>query len=334
MARSLPYPTIADGDDLVAGPVQANFADLNNRFSTTPGTGIGNGDIASNAAIADTKFVHGNTNMNTFLALQHSATGTHTFSDNGCTGLYLTPDASNPKTKLTVAADALTLENSSGNPYQLTDVSETVNITTGQLENGTLEDTAEAADTYYILVLYDSAAEGTTAALYTRSTLDTTFWETDLVAFNAAVGGGAAYDYAKVVGMVDNVANQAGDGFDFEIPRPIPGGSFYTPYMPTPPIIAVGAYTGDGIATQEVTGTGNFTPDIVIVIGENDSPPWIKITSLMADYYSARFSGGYATTGVRSVDYSSFTVGDADGVNANGVIYDYICIKLEKGILA
>ena len=310
---------IASGKSLNSEAVRDALNLIVSWMTTTAGLGIGNGDIATDAVIASSKSYHSGMALNSFLDVGHASDGSHTFADNGCDGLYLRPDSSNPTIKVNIDADALTLEDSDTATVKIADVSTSANITAGQVEGGDLTGSTEAASTtYYLIVLWDSANETATGVLYTGSSLSTTFWETDLPAFNTAVGGGAAYDYAKIVGLVFNDANE-----DFECPRVIGGGTVGDLYSATPSLIATGDYAGSG-SGQTVTGLG-FLPDYIYLIGLAADYSGVIWMSDMDATYSKVVAGAYSTTRITAVDYDEFTVGTP--ADTSGVTYQYIAMK-------
>lgn len=94
--------------------------------------------------------------------------------------------------------------------------------------------------------------------------------------------------------------------------------------------IVVGTYTGDGNATQAVTGVG-FQPAVVWAYDQtNNLSAYVKSTS-DAGTSAKRWDGNnYDTDNIRSLDADGFTVGDGtDGqtMNANTNTYAYIALK-------
>jgi len=95
-----------------------------------------------------------------------------------------------------------------------------------------------------------------------------------------------------------------------------------------------GTYTGDGAATQSITGLG-FQPDAVFVLKQTTSG---KNSGIKTDQDGLNASWGrrdasrqgYATTHIVSLDADGFTVGDGSGpgaianvFNLLGTVYTY-----------
>ena len=96
--------------------------------------------------------------------------------------------------------------------------------------------------------------------------------------------------------------------------------------------IATGTYTGDGAATQAITGVG-FRPKLVIIYRPLDSgnTPGFKIdadTTSALYYRTALTSYIYQDDAIISLDADGFTVGDSTPIfintfNVNAQVYTY-----------
>jgi len=99
---------------------------------------------------------------------------------------------------------------------------------------------------------------------------------------------------------------------------------------------AVGTYTGDGAATQAITGIG-FQPIVVIIYQHRD---WIfraDMPAIKTDQdgaFSMAHDGGlgyrWQQDNIISLDADGFTVGDGTPLglnmcNVNAYVYTYIC---------
>ena len=86
----------------------------------------------------------------------------------------------------------------------------------------------------------------------------------------------------------------------------------------------VGKFTGDGGATQAVTGAG-FTPDAALIIDVDDShKTWIKTNDHSTTYCNNIPDKTYVDDAIVSLDSDGFTVGDSDGMNTSAKEYIYI----------
>lgn len=103
------------------------------------------------------------------------------------------------------------------------------------------------------------------------------------------------------------------------------------PYV-HPATIHVGNYTGDGNATQAVTGCG-FQPTIVFIFAHSDSDhnPMMKTNQMGLNAYGLFTNAWYKPDYIISLDADGFTVGDGtpvgDQCNRNGVVYNYLALK-------
>ena len=98
--------------------------------------------------------------------------------------------------------------------------------------------------------------------------------------------------------------------------------------------IAIGTYTGNGSATQAITGVG-FQPDYVTMYrqadGTNPLAPAVKsdVDGTKAGVPSGNFQ--YEDDHIISLDSDGFTVGDGTGgvgnwLNLNTAVYTYIAL--------
>jgi len=97
-------------------------------------------------------------------------------------------------------------------------------------------------------------------------------------------------------------------------------------------IVKHGQYTGDGNATQGITGVG-FLPDLVIVrrIGSTDTGivhAYFRITGMPANESVAfREDAAFQTGYINSLDADGFTVDTEDAVNFLDDTYYYVAVK-------
>jgi len=92
--------------------------------------------------------------------------------------------------------------------------------------------------------------------------------------------------------------------------------------------MATGTYTGDGTATQAVTGVG-FQPAFMIVYPDLDgASPETSILKSDQDGTASRFHTLYTDDYIISLDSDGFTVGDGTGtgnlLNVNLTVYTYV----------
>jgi Peptidase family C25/Concanavalin A-like lectin/glucanases superfamily/Domain of unknown function (DUF2341) len=109
---------------------------------------------------------------------------------------------------------------------------------------------------------------------------------------------------------------------------------YWTAFKAAAGQMAVGTYTGNGAATQDITSVG-FRPDYTIVVPANGDSP-VERFALMPVDYSFDFDGGSQcvvgcprTPGIRSELASGFRVGTY--VNVNTVTYHYVAWKQTPG---
>lgn len=318
---------IADGDDVAAEPVMDNLNRLKSWFATTAGVGISNSDIATDAAIVGSKLTLAS---NTAWDSQHKSDGSHTFTGEGAKQLQVYANTTNPNYQVDVSATELTVVNSSGVETLLTSPSiATAAVSSTFQEAGTLVDTAEAISTLYTLVvLHDSTDDAETLVFYNRTlaALDTTFWETDLPAFNTEVVEN--YDNAKIVGWVYN--DSAGH---LQTPRPIGGGSLSSGTLPVSPIFtlcAVGTYTGNGVDSRWIDV--GFKPDFVMTTAATSRSGVYRTSPHTGD--DASFFHQYANAadmiqsfGWNGADNWGFQVGTNVNTNENGVTYYWMALR-------
>ena len=92
------------------------------------------------------------------------------------------------------------------------------------------------------------------------------------------------------------------------------------------PHMVTGTYTGDGNATQAITGLG-FTPDVMIVHRNATSGTVFFRNDRMAANDSINGADLLVTSGIRTFDSDGFTVGNHADINTNAVVYSYIAWK-------
>lgn len=90
------------------------------------------------------------------------------------------------------------------------------------------------------------------------------------------------------------------------------------------PRIKVGTYTGDGNATQAITGVG-FQPDFVIIMPGAAYNVHGKTGDMGLN--SKRFDNAWQTNRIVSLDADGFTVGNNDGLNVLDQTNYYVAFK-------
>lgn len=93
--------------------------------------------------------------------------------------------------------------------------------------------------------------------------------------------------------------------------------------------VNIGTYTGDGAATQAITGVG-FEPELLIVWHKaNDT--YVRFKSSQDTTYSKNTGGGYFEDEIISLDEDGFTVGDGTGsgisMNGNEIVHVYVALR-------
>lgn len=331
---------IASGLSLKSAPVRAGLNEIVSWFTTTAGLGISNGDVATDAAIASTKLIHGSVALNTFLGASgehNSADGTHTQVSQGVQNLVISSNASNPEYQVDITADFITVENTSGVKHMVgldvdgnaETISETIGLTTAadSMDATDGSQITEAASTRYTLLCLRDLTTGsvytTKFVFYAGTSLDSAFYSTDLAGYNTRVS--KAYTHAARVGSAYNDANQ-----DLELPSPIGGGSTSNFWIPGPAMVATGTYTGTS-ASQSVTGVG-FTPNIVFGFRHTAQTVYYPVikTDQMGTTYSKAFDGGWPADAITSLDFDGFTLGTGEGINETGISYSYLAIKTHR----
>ena len=97
--------------------------------------------------------------------------------------------------------------------------------------------------------------------------------------------------------------------------------------------IALGSYTGLGLAAQTITGVG-FAPELVLVMGEGSTRVWHRGQS-MNDGSSLPFADvGSSTSCITALVADGFKVGTSTEVNALFGSYHYVAFKAEPGRVA
>lgn len=92
----------------------------------------------------------------------------------------------------------------------------------------------------------------------------------------------------------------------------------------------LGTYTGNGGATQVVTGVG-FQPTMVLIIPANTDDPVFLPTSLdAAGTSAATFASSHTNDLIASLDADGFTVGT--NRNTSGQTYHYVAFKDQAGV--
>jgi hypothetical protein len=86
----------------------------------------------------------------------------------------------------------------------------------------------------------------------------------------------------------------------------------------------VGSYTGNGAASQAISGVG-FQPEYAAVLGAVAQPAVQRFTGMTRAFQFNADTGG--TTRITSLDADGFTVGSGAEVNTNGSTYHYIAFN-------
>lgn len=85
--------------------------------------------------------------------------------------------------------------------------------------------------------------------------------------------------------------------------------------------LKVGSYTGNGAATQAITGAG-FQPELVAIMPASANMAMQRYSGMTTSF---RFDAGTGLANVvNSLDADGFTVGNAAEANTNGTVYHYI----------
>ena len=92
--------------------------------------------------------------------------------------------------------------------------------------------------------------------------------------------------------------------------------------------LKVGTYTGNGGASQNVTGVG-FSPEYTIVASAGASAALSKMTGMPRSFEFATSTG--ITNGLTAEGTDGFTVGNSAQVNSNGQIYHYVAFAERSG---
>lgn len=94
-----------------------------------------------------------------------------------------------------------------------------------------------------------------------------------------------------------------------------------------------GLYTGDGQATQVITGIG-FTPDMVFVksAGATSNESYFRTSNMPATESFPFIGGAKITNGILSIDADGFTVGPNSATNNSGKEYRYFALKDSGGL--
>lgn len=89
--------------------------------------------------------------------------------------------------------------------------------------------------------------------------------------------------------------------------------------------MVTGTYTGDGNATQGITGLGG-TPDVLLVKEDGSSQAWIATSTMPAGEVKdlTQSNSGLSSGLLTSLDADGFTVGNSTISNESGVTYYYV----------
>ena len=98
----------------------------------------------------------------------------------------------------------------------------------------------------------------------------------------------------------------------------------WTAYKAGAGALKVGSYTGNGGASQAVTGAG-FSPEYAAVLGANAQRASQRFTGMTRGFQFDADTG--TTTRVTSLDADGFSVGNSAEVNTNAIVYHYIAFN-------
>lgn len=93
--------------------------------------------------------------------------------------------------------------------------------------------------------------------------------------------------------------------------------------------IKTGTYTGDGAATQTITGVG-FEPKAVLIVKHVANYAYLYLKNDQMGLYAFYNSGNwayptYVIDVIISLDSDGFTIGDGLSINNNGEVHSFIC---------
>lgn len=98
----------------------------------------------------------------------------------------------------------------------------------------------------------------------------------------------------------------------------------WTAYQAGVGALKVGSYTGNGNASQAVTGT-NFSPEYVAVLGASAQRATQRFSGMTRGFQFDSDTG--TTTRVSSLDADGFTVANSAEVNTSAITYHYLAIN-------
>ena len=93
--------------------------------------------------------------------------------------------------------------------------------------------------------------------------------------------------------------------------------------------LKVGSYTGNGAASQAITGVG-FSPEFVIIMAATGSE---AVWRSSADTESFNFTTGAGATWISALGADGFTVANDARVNTNGTTYHYVAWNEVDGVM-
>ncbi len=92
----------------------------------------------------------------------------------------------------------------------------------------------------------------------------------------------------------------------------------------------VGSYTGNGAATQGITGLG-FQPESVLILPASAQTAVMRSAGMTTTFPLG--SGTGTANQINSLDANGFTVGNSAATNANGTAYHYVAFDSATGTL-
>ncbi|MCH7797809.1 MAG: right-handed parallel beta-helix repeat-containing protein [Planctomycetes bacterium] len=97
--------------------------------------------------------------------------------------------------------------------------------------------------------------------------------------------------------------------------------------------MATGTYTGNGTDNRGITGVG-FHPHVVFIKPDDSYETHVRTSTMSGDASKQNVSAAVLKTNrIQSLEADGFTLGDADQVNKDTVIYQWIAFQSESGKL-
>lgn len=129
--------------------------------------------------------------------------------------------------------------------------------------------------------------------------------------------------------LANNIQSLDADGFEVgtdlkvnQSGRPY----FWVAFRAIPGELKLGTYTGTGADDHNISGVG-FQPELVYVMGENDSSTWHKSSGMVGDASLRWGNLDMKTNRIQALQPDGFQVGKSSQVNAEDVTYHYAAWK-------